>query len=64
MERIVFGPGARRRAAVAERLGVVEDLLEGNPVDVILAASGPLAEAVDPDATADLGPVLHVDVHP
>src|SRR5262249_56419504 len=63
-ERIEFGPGARRRAAVAGRLGVVEDLLEGVPVDVILAASGALAQAVDQDATADPGPVLHVDVHP
>jgi hypothetical protein len=43
---------------------VVEDLLEGVPVDVVLAASGALAEAVDQAATADLGPILQVDVHP
>jgi hypothetical protein len=44
--------------------GVVEDLLKAVPVDVILAASGALAQAVDQDATTDFGPVLHVDVHP
>jgi hypothetical protein len=43
---------------------VVEDLLEGIPVDVELAADGTFALAVDEDATADLGPVLHVDEHP
>jgi len=51
-------------AAIAGRLGVGEDLFEGLPVDAIRAAGGALAQAVDEDATADLGPVLHVGVHP
>jgi hypothetical protein len=33
-------------------------------VDVVLAAGGALAQVVDEDAAADLGPVLHVCVHP
>ena len=63
-EGVELGPGPRGGAAVAGRLGVVEDLLERVPVDVVLAAGGALAQAVDEDATADLGPVLHVGVHP
>jgi hypothetical protein len=63
-EGVELGPGPRGGAAVAGRLGVFEDLAEGIPVDVVLTASGALAEAVDEDATADLGPVLHVGVHP
>ena len=63
-ERLELGPGSWGRAAVSGRLGVVEDLLERVPVDVVLAAGGALAQAVDEDATADLGPVLHVGVHP
>ena len=54
----------RLGAAVARRLGVVEDLLEGLPVDLVLAAGGSPAEAIDEDATADLGPVFHVGIHP
>src|SRR5207302_903002 len=54
----------RLGAAIAGRLGVVEDLLEGLPVDLVLAAGGTPAEAVGEDATADLGPVLHVGIHP
>jgi len=54
----------RLGAAVSGRVGVVEDLLEGLPVDLVLAAGGALAEAVGEDATADLGPVFHVGVHP
>jgi len=34
------------------------------PVDAVLAAGGALTQAVDEDATADLGPVLRVSVHP
>ena len=45
-------------------LGMLKDLGQRVPVDVELAASGALAQAVDEDATADLGPVLHVGVHP
>jgi hypothetical protein len=33
-------------------------------VDAVFAAGGALAQAVDEDATADLGPFLHVRVHP
>src|SRR5206468_12781548 len=54
----------RLGAAIAGRLGVVEDLLEGLPVDLVLAAGGTPAEAIGEDATADLGPVLHVGIHP
>jgi hypothetical protein len=53
-----------RGAAVARRLGVREDLAEGLPMDAVLAAGGASAQAVDEDATADLGPVLHVGEHP
>jgi hypothetical protein len=42
----------------------MEDLLEGIPVDIELAADGSFTLDVDEDATADLGPVLHVDEHP
>jgi hypothetical protein len=49
---------------VSGRLGVVEDPLEGLPVDLVLAAGGAPAEAVGEDATADLGPVFHVGIHP
>ena len=37
-ERIELGPGAWDRAAVARRFGMLEDLLEGIPVDVVRAA--------------------------
>jgi hypothetical protein len=43
---------------------VLEDLGERVPVDVEVAAGGALAQAVDEDATADLGPVLQVGEHP
>src|SRR5262249_40420670 len=42
-----LGPGGG--PAVSRRLGVVEDLLEGIPVDVELAADGSFALAVDED---------------
>jgi hypothetical protein len=54
----------RLGAAITGRLGVVEDLLERLPVDLGLAAGGAPAEAVGEDATADLGPVFHVGIHP
>src|SRR3978361_2373064 len=63
-EGVELGPGPGGRAAVAGRLGVGEDLGERVPVEAVLAAGGALAQAVDEDATADLGPVLHVGVHP
>jgi hypothetical protein len=50
--------------AVDWRLSSAEDLLERVPVDVKLAADGAFALAVGEDAAADLGPVLHVGVHP
>jgi hypothetical protein len=43
---------------------VTEDLGQRVPVDFVLAAGGALAQAVDEDATADLGPGLHVGEHP
>src|SRR5206468_4280776 len=54
-------PGGRPEGG---RLGVVEDLGQRVPVDLVLAAGGALAQAVDEDATADLGPFLHVGEHP
>src|SRR5512135_2603288 len=63
-EGVELGPGPRCSAAVAGRLGVVEDLLERIPVDVELTAGGALAQAVDEDAATNLGPVLHIGVHP
>jgi hypothetical protein len=47
----------------AGQLGVVDDLLEHVPMDVEIAADGAPAMALDEDATRDLGPVFHVDVH-
>ena len=41
-----------------------QDLLERVPMDVELAAYGAFALAVDEDATADLGPFLHLSEHP
>jgi hypothetical protein len=63
-ERIELGPGAWDRTAIARRFGVLEDLLERVPVDAVRAAGGALAQAVNENATADLGPDLHVGVHP
>jgi hypothetical protein len=63
-ERLEDRGPPRRGAAVAGGLGMGEDLAEGLEVDAVLAAGGALAQAVDEDATADLGPVLHVGVHP
>jgi hypothetical protein len=63
-EGVELGPGPRGGAAVARRLGMAQDLLKRVPVDVELAADGALALAVDEDATADLGPVVHVGEHP
>jgi len=42
---------------------VFEGFLEGIPVDVKFAADGAFAPPIDEDATADLGPGLHVGVH-
>src|SRR5512135_1557631 len=61
---VELGPRAGRGPAIARRLGMAEDLGERVPVDVVLTASRSLAQAVDEDATADLGPVLHVGKHP
>jgi hypothetical protein len=63
-EGFELGPGSGDDAAVWRRLGVIEDLPEGIPVDVELAADGAFALAVDEDTTADLSPILHVGVHP
>ena len=63
-ERIELGLGAWDRAAVAGRFGMLEDLLESVPVDVVGAAGGAFAQAGDQDAATDLGPDLHVGVHP
>jgi hypothetical protein len=43
---------------------VIEDLLEGIPVDVEHGAGGALAQVVDHHPTADLSLLLHVGVHP
>ena len=63
-ERSEFGPGAWDRTAVAGRFSVLKELLERVPVDVVLAAGGAFAQAVDQDATANLGPAFHVGVRP
>src|SRR5262249_23115785 len=49
--------------SVAGRFVVGQDLLEGQPVDLVLAAGRALADLVGQDAAADLGPLLHVGVH-
>jgi hypothetical protein len=56
-----LGPGPL--LAIAGRLEVVEDLAECLPAEVELALDGTHAAAVDEDATADLGPVVHVGAH-
>jgi hypothetical protein len=61
---VELGPGLRGGAAVAGRLGMLEDLGERVPGDAGLAAGGALAGAVDEDATADLGPVVPVGEPP
>ena len=61
-ERIELG--AWDRTAIARRFGVLEDLLESVPVDAVRAAGIAFAQAVNENATADLGPDLHVGVHP
>jgi len=43
---------------------VFEGFLEGISVGVKFAADGAFALPIDEDATADLGPGLHVGVHP
>jgi hypothetical protein len=43
---------------------MIQDVLKCIQVDVELAADGAFALAVDEDAAADLGPVLHVGEHP
>jgi hypothetical protein len=50
------------RAAEAERggLGLPQDLRQGLPVDVVLAARPPLADLAGEHAAADLGPGLQV----
>src|SRR5262249_27290385 len=58
-----LGLGPRPLLAIAGRLGVIEDLAEGLPVEVELPLDGAHALAVDEDATADLGPVVHVREH-
>ena len=62
-EGIEFGLGPWGRAAVAGRLGMIQDFLKCVPVDVELATDGAFALVVDEDTAADLGPVLHVDEH-
>src|SRR5512144_120935 len=63
-EGVELGLGAGRGPPIARGLGMTEDLLERVPVDAVLTAGGTLAQAVDEDATADLGPVVHVGEHP
>jgi hypothetical protein len=63
-EGVELGHGAGFGPPIARGLGVSEDLGERVPVDVELAASGPLAQAIDEDATAALGPAVHVGEHP
>ena len=63
-EGVELGPRPGCRPAERGRLGVVEDLGQRVPVDFVLAAGGALAQAVDEDATADLGPFLHISEHP
>src|SRR5262249_11941145 len=53
-----LGPPGRPGPPVARRLLVGQDLLEGQPVDLVLAAGLPLADLIGQDAAADLGPEL------
>src|SRR5262249_49465158 len=56
-------PPRRPAPPVTRRLLVGQDLLEGQPVDLVLAAGLALADLAGEDTAADLGPLLHVGVH-
>src|SRR5262249_60621646 len=56
-------PPRRPGPTVTRRLLVGQDLLEGQPVDLVLAAGLAFADLVGQEAAADLGPLLHVGVH-
>ena len=56
-----LGPGLPR--PVPRRLLVGQDLLERQPVDLVLAAGLPLADLAGQHPAADLGPDLHVGEH-
>jgi hypothetical protein len=55
-----FGPGPL--LAIAGRIGMVEDLAKGLPVEALLLELTH-ALAVDEGATADLGSLVHVGEH-
>jgi hypothetical protein len=57
---LAAGPGP----PIARRLGVGQDLRERVPVQAILPAGLAFAESFGQYASSDLGPELHVGVHP
>ena len=59
---LVLGSGLG--GLVARRLGLVEDLLQRLPVQLELTLDATLALAFHQHAVADLGPLVHVGVHP
>jgi hypothetical protein len=55
--------GSGRLAAIARRLSGVENLFEGAPVNVVLTASGSLAQVTREDSAAHSCPHIHVAIH-
>jgi hypothetical protein len=62
-ERVEFGAGARDAAAERLGFGPSGHLLQGLPVQAVLAARLPVADLAGEYAAAGLGPGLHVGEH-
>ena len=62
-EPIELRLGPRLTLPVAGRLGVVEDFLQGFPVQVIFLTDRPLAFLLGQHQATDFGPEMHVLVH-
>jgi hypothetical protein len=56
--------GTGLRSSVARRLRISEDLLEGLKVNAVMAKDRALTLVLSQHATTDVGPHLHVCVHP
>jgi hypothetical protein len=56
--------GPRCFAAVARGFRMLLDRLERVPVNAVLTAGSALAEVLDEDTSADLGPILRIGVQP
>src|SRR5262249_23457488 len=61
-DRVEDGLGPRGRLT-RPRLGLLDDFLDGPPVEAVLGAGLSHADLAGADAAADLGPELHVGEH-